>query len=70
MGVEGSTGYAFGVIEATIATLAARMAEKERNGPVIVLIGRAMEGAASNWAELLPNAKSDAALTNQRSASA
>ena len=58
------------VIEATIATLAARMAEKERNGPVIVLIGRAMEGAASNWAELLPNAKSDAALTNQRSASA
>ena len=58
------------VIEATIATLASRMADKERNGPVIVLIGRAMEGAAGNWAELLPNAKSDAALTNPRSASA
>ena len=58
------------VIEATIATLASRMADKERNGPVIVLIGRAMEGAAANWAELLPNAKSDAALTNPRSASA
>ncbi|MEY4092019.1 MAG: uroporphyrinogen-III C-methyltransferase, partial [Pseudomonadota bacterium] len=58
------------VIEATIATLATHMADKERNGPVIVLIGRAMEGAAANWAELLPTAKSDAALTNPRSASA
>ncbi len=58
------------VIESTIATLAMRMADKERNGPVIVLIGRAMEGAGANWAELLPNAKSDAALTNPRSASA
>ncbi|MEI6574236.1 MAG: siroheme synthase CysG [Alphaproteobacteria bacterium] len=68
--VYNATRFDEDVIEATIATLASRMADKERNGPVIVLIGRAMEGAAANWAELLPNAKSDAALTNPRSASA
>ena len=58
------------VIEATIATLADRMADKERNGPVIVLIGRTMEGAGTNWEALLPTSKSDAALTLKRSVTA
>jgi uroporphyrin-III C-methyltransferase/precorrin-2 dehydrogenase/sirohydrochlorin ferrochelatase len=58
------------VIEGTIATLADRMAEKERTGPVIVLIGRAMEGAGSIWETLLPTSQNDAALQKRQSASA
>ncbi|MBM3637468.1 MAG: uroporphyrinogen-III C-methyltransferase [Alphaproteobacteria bacterium] len=58
------------VIEATIASLADCMAEKERNGPVIVLIGRTMEGAGSNWESLLPSTHNDAALHKRQSASA
>jgi siroheme synthase len=40
------------VLEATISSLADRMEASGGTGPVIVLIGKAMEGAEANWLSL------------------
>ncbi len=56
------------VIEGSIASLPDIMGTKERNGPVIVLIGRSMKGAGDDWAALMPQASEDAALSKQNTA--